>query len=509
MLSRPLDVVVVGGGIAGLAAATVLAERGARVCVLEPESFLGGRAGAWTDVLTDGTAFEMERGFHAFFRQYYNLRAWLRRIDPELGFLQPVDDYPLLGPDNLRESFAGLPKLPIWNLVSLIRRSSTMTLRDALRVDDTCGRAIMAYDPLATYAQFDRTDARSFLDRLGFPPRARQMLFDVFAHSFFNPEEEFSAAELLMMFHFYFIGNPEGIVFDVVRGPFSTYLWRPLAALLERRGVELRTGEAAVHIDRGPDGRHRVTSSRGRVYHGDACVLAANLAGLQQLVRESPALGHPLTEAPEDPCAAHCWREQVFAQTVTAPFAVWRLWLDRPCLASRAPFVGTTGLGLIDNISLYPLFEDESRQWAERTGGCVVELHAYALPEDAREPAIKADLLRALHQLYPETVPARIRDERFLLRQDCPAFRPGTHPMRLRVDTPDPTLHLAGDFVDTPFPTALMERSASAGILAANRILMHHGAREEPLWSVPPRGPLARLIHRNFRPPPPIAPGEV
>ena len=31
---------------------------------------------------------------------------------------------------------------------------------------------------------------------------ARRMLFDVFAHSFFNPEEEMSAAELLMMFHF-------------------------------------------------------------------------------------------------------------------------------------------------------------------------------------------------------------------------------------------------------------------------------------------------------------------
>ena len=32
---------------------------------------------------------------------------------------------------------------------------------------------------------------------LRFPPAARQMLFDVFAHSFFNPEEQYSAAELL------------------------------------------------------------------------------------------------------------------------------------------------------------------------------------------------------------------------------------------------------------------------------------------------------------------------
>ena len=40
---------VIGGGIAGLAAATILAERGVGVTVVEREQFLGGRAGAWTE----------------------------------------------------------------------------------------------------------------------------------------------------------------------------------------------------------------------------------------------------------------------------------------------------------------------------------------------------------------------------------------------------------------------------------------------------------------------------
>lgn len=486
LLPRSADVVVAGGGIAGLAAATVLAERGARVTVLEPDSFLGGRAGAWTDTLRDGTRFAMERGFHAFFRQYYNLRALLRRVDPEHTRLVPVTDYPLLGPGGLTESFANLPRLPILNLVALVRRSKAMTLRDALRVDDTLGRAMMAYDPDATYAKYDRLTAREFLDRLGFPPRARQMLFDVFAHSFFNPEDEFSAAELMMMFHFYFLGNPEGIVFDVVDGPFSTRLWNPLQHHLELRGATIRLGCALEHVARAPDGRFTLTCSSGQPLTADALVLAAHIPGLQRIVAASPTLGDPP------------WRARIAAQSVTSPFAVWRLWLDTKTRSDRAPFVGTTGLGLLDNISLYHLFEDESRQWAKRHNGSVVELHAYALPPHLTPDEIKRDLLATLHELYPETRPAKILDERFLQHADCPAFRPGTTAQRPRVTTSTPGLVLAGDHVHTPFPSALMERAASTGMLAANHLLHQWGAAEEPLWSVVPRGVLARLVHRDF-----------
>ena len=78
--------VVVGAGIAGLAAATGLAERGVGVDVVEREEYLGGRVGAWTERV-DGVELAMNRGFHAFFRQYYNLRALLRRIDPALSML--------------------------------------------------------------------------------------------------------------------------------------------------------------------------------------------------------------------------------------------------------------------------------------------------------------------------------------------------------------------------------------------------------------------------------------
>ena len=79
------------------------------------------------------------------------------------------------------------------------------------------------------------------------------------------------------------------------------------------------------------------------------------------------------------------------------------------------------------------------------------------------------------------------------MRQDCPAFKPGSHASRPRVATPYRTVALAGDFVKLPFPTALMERAASSGMLAANFLLDTWDVRGEALYSVPPRGFMAGL----------------
>jgi isorenieratene synthase len=466
--------VVIGGGLAGIAAATVLAERRMHVTLLESEHYLGGRLGAWSDRLADGTPFGMERGFHAFFRQYYNLRALLARVDESLSFLKPAPDYPILTGDGGFESFAGLPKRAPWNVAVLTLRTKTLSLPDLARVNKRAALEMLRFERERTFARHDGRSSKEYLDELRFPRRARERLLHVFAHSCFNPQEDMSAAELLQMFHFYFTGNPEGLIFDIADRPFSRCVFDPLQGYLQGLGVDVRTGVAATSIGR--DGERWRVAGEGLALDADAVVLATHVPAVKALVAAADGL---------DDAA---WRGRIDALRATNAFAVWRLWLDRPARADRVPFAGTAGVGRLDNISLYHLFEDESREWAERHGGAVVELHAYALREPVDENDLRRELLAGLHAIYPELREARVLEERWLMRADCPSFYPGSHALRPEVATPWPGLALAGDFVRLPFPSALMERAVAAGFLAASTILSRYDVRPEPLWSVPPRG---------------------
>ncbi|WP_366515015.1 FAD-dependent oxidoreductase [Microbacterium sp.] len=107
------DVVVIGGGLAGLRCATRLAEAGRDVVVLEAEDAVGGRER--TDVV-DG--FRLDRGFHVLNPAYPAVRRWvdvgalaLRRFPVALGVR--MEDgvariaHPLRYPASIPASLAG------------------------------------------------------------------------------------------------------------------------------------------------------------------------------------------------------------------------------------------------------------------------------------------------------------------------------------------------------------------------------------------------------------------
>ncbi|MEU9098383.1 NAD(P)/FAD-dependent oxidoreductase [Streptomyces sp. NPDC048361] len=473
--AKSLSVGVVGGGIAGLAAATALAERGVRVTLYERADTLGGRLAGWPTTLRDGSRVTMSRGFHAFFRQYYNLRALLRRTDPALRRLTPLPDYPLRHADGLHDSFAAVPRTPPWSALGFAARSRSFPLRELAQVNAGAALGLLDVRVPGVYARLDSISAYDYLETIRFPQSARHLAFEVFSRSFFADPRTLSAAEMALMFHIYFLGSAEGLLFDVPDEPFPQALWDPLADRLQGLGARVRTATEVHGVTPDPRGGLRLTTAEEDDHH-DACVLALNIPGLVQLVSKSPELGGP------------AWRARVEGLRTAPPFLVSRLWLDRPVARDRPGFLGTSGYGDLDNVSVLERWEGEAARWSARTGGSVVELHAYAQPEHGDRRAVQDRLFDQLHRVYPETRDCAVIDARHEWRDDCPLFPVGGYQDRPTVRTSHPGVMLAGDSVRCDLPVALMERAATTGMLAANGLLAQWGIAGHDLWTVPPRG---------------------
>lgn len=475
-------VVVVGGGVAGLTAATGLAERGVPVTIVERQHTLGGRVRSWDIPVSSEVTGSMSRGFHAFFRQYYNLRALLRRADPGLERLVPIADYPLRLADGPTDSFARIPRTPPLSIAAFVLRSPSFPVLALRRVDVGAALGLLDVRFPETYREYDGVSAADVLDRLRFPDQARHLALEVFARSFFADPRDFSGGELVAMFHAYFTGSAEGLLFDVPDAPYDEALWRPLSVYLQRLGVTIRTGREVASLSEGDDGIRAVLSD-GESIEADAVVLATDRAPLQRLVAGARWLGD------------ETWRSRVAALRVAPPFVVWRMWLDRRAAQGTPPFLGTSGFGPLDNVSFVDQMEPGACEWAGEAGGCVVELHAYAVPPDFDERTLRAQLTEQLHRVHPELVGATVLHEEWSVAQDCPlagidpwADRPG-------VVTPDPRVVLAGDGIRCEHPVALMERAATTGWLAANALLSRRGLMGHDVWTVPLHGRGQTLAH--------------
>lgn len=392
----------------------------------------------------------------------------------------PVADYPLqLAPPHggpvVVDSFSRIPRTPPWNLVGFVLSSPSFHLADLARVDVSAALGLLQVRFPQTLSDLDGLSAADLLDRLRFPDAARHLALEVFARSFFADPREFSAGELVAMFHTYFVGSAEGLVFDVPDDDYDTALWAPLGEHLGRLGVDVQTGVRALALEEHEHGLAVVTDHGTR--SADAVVLALDTAALQGLVRNSPWLG------------GESWRDGIAGLRTAPPFGVGRRWLG-----GRYPqvgaFLGTSGYGPLDNISRLDAFEAGARDWADRTGGTVVEVHGYALA-DASDAA-REELWHQASRVHPALAGAPVLAQQWLVADDCPLV--DTSPWRNRptVATPDPRVVLAGDLVRSDWPIALMERAATTGWQAANTLLARFGRPGHELWSPPLRGMLAR-----------------
>ncbi len=469
-------VAVVGGGIAGLSAATTLASRGLRVTLLERETYLGGKAGAW-EVDVDGEKQRVDHGFHAFFRHYYNLRAMLDRVGVS-KHLTPIDSYQILRRDLSRIVIRDVETTPLLNLLGLVK-TGVYSARDLLlskrmyKLDP-----FLRYDEARTFADWDHVAYDDFARDVDLPPDLR-LVFNTFARAFFAEGNRLSVAALVRAFHFYYLSNDGGLLYDYLDDDYETAFATPARQWLEAHGARVVAGAAVTAVEPAEgDGRWRVA---GEDY--DHVVLACDVVGARKIVAASTAL-----------CARHpAFAAQISRQRNSQRYAILRVWIERDAGLDLPVFVITERLSTLDAITFTHRVVPAARDWAAKRNGGVYELHSYAVPDDLPDnAAIRDALMREFEHYLPALRGARVVHEYLHVRDDFAAFHVGLHADRATVDTGVEGLSVAGDWVRLPFPATLMEAACAAGLLAANGVLAASGLREEPVYAVPSRGLLAR-----------------
>jgi len=307
-------------------------------------------------------------------------------------------------------------------------------------------------------------------------PPALRIVFYSFARAFFATPDRMSAAEVIKSFHFFYLSHDLGLVFDHPADTYGRTLLEPIRRRLAAVGAAVEVGAEVGTVVF--DGERFCLRNEGFDY----LVLAADVVGARAIATASPDLHRLAPRA----------MAQVGALVPAQPNAVLRLWLDRPSGCGLPGFVVTAKERLLDAVTFYHLIEEASATWAEASGGSVLELHCYAVPDGVGDSEIAATLKDEMFGYFPALRSATIMGEHLQINRNFTAFHTGMHARRPVVETEHPRLVLAGDWVALPQPAMLMEAAVTAGLEAANAILCREGVREEPVYSVPPKGLLTR-----------------
>jgi hydroxysqualene dehydroxylase len=449
-------VIVIGGGLAGIAAAMACAREGAEVTLLEARGRLGGAAYSFTR-----GELVVDNGQHVFLRCCTAYRELVRELGAEgMVTLQPRLAVPVLAPGGRRGWLrrSGLPA-PLHLAGSLLRYPYLGTReRLALVWAMQRLRSVDVDDPANDAASFG-----DWLRRQRQSPRAVEAIWELIVRPTVNLSvDEASLAQAAQVFQV-------GLLSDAAAGdigwaavPLGEIHDRAAQRALEKLGVRVRLRSTAQALSRempvGGPMRFHVRAGDAFEESADGVVLALAPAQAAQLLPARAA--HVASTGLE---LGADFAERLGSSPIVNLHIVYdRRVLEHPFASSvdspvQWVFDRTAGSGLNDGQYLAVSLS--------AAGG---ELHATA-------EELRARYLPALADLLPAARAAEVRDF-FVTREHAATFRaaPGARAWRPAPHTDLPGLVLAGAWTDTGWP-ATMEGAVRSGRAAATVALASAG----------------------------------
>lgn len=449
-------VAIVGGGLAGMAAALALAERGVRVSLFEAKRALGGRAGSFVDTKSGQSSDHCR---HVSMGCCMNFADFCARTgiaaqfsrETRLQFIRPDGrSFPfsasklLPAPLHLAPSLLGLRLITLrerwglaWSVLALARENAA-----SAQGENFFSWLVRRRTPAATIDGFWKPVLVSALgtelERVSLAAAQKVLVDGFLSHR--------GASDVL-----------------IPKLPLAELFDERAAERLSRLGVRIARSQPVRMVE--PLGeRQRLRFPSGDAADFDSVIAAVPWTRIGELV---PSLASPPGES-----------------LVSSSIAAVHLAFDRPI----TPLPHAVLVGMLSQwLFAEPQTEGDVHRYQ------VVVSAAAELDALPREEGM-ARIVNELRQVFPAAQGAQLLHGKIVIQRDAVfAPAPNSHQIRPVAQTAQPGLFLAGDWTATGWP-ATMEGAVRSGYLAAEAVLAAWGRPERILQPDPPRAWLSRWI---------------
>jgi squalene-associated FAD-dependent desaturase len=434
-------VAVVGGGLAGLAAAVALAQRGCRVTVLESRARAGGRASSFGDA---SSGMLVDTCQHVSMGCCTNFAHFCRCVGIA-HFIQPQRSLNFLTPDRRASRFAADPLPAPFHLARSFLRAHYLSFADKLRIS----RALLRLRALS--ADEDGSFSE-WLHHHGQTPQCVERFWGLVLMSCLNETvDRIGMRYARKVFVDGFLGHRKGFEVHLPTVPLGRLYGDEMRAWFEERGASLllNRGVARVRIE---DGRVRGLDLRdGSSIEADWYVTAVPFDRLIDLL-------------PEECVSQHACFSNL-KNLETSPITSIHVWFDRAVTElPHAVLVGCQGQWVFNRGEVAP-----GEHYLQVVVSAARSLRSLGGDE------VQQRIVAELRNLFPAARSANLLRAR-VITEHAATFSavPGVDRWRPPQATPISNLFLAGDWTATGWP-ATMEGAVRSGYLAAEALLARRG----------------------------------
>jgi squalene-associated FAD-dependent desaturase len=438
------EVLIIGGGLAGLSAAVELSRNGRSVLLVEQKQRLGGRTYSFSH---PETGDEVDNGQHLMMGCYHATLKYLSVI----GSSHRVETQ-----DNLSITFRHPNRTPT-HLTALSLPAPLNVLAGLLRLEHLTWPQRLSLLRIAPDLLFRSPDSdrylhsitvRQWLDACGQPEKNMSALWDIIAIGALNDStEKISAALFVKVLRSAFFGSRRNSSIVIPKRGLSTVLVDGAEEYILQRNGRIMVNTSAGTVQHGVSGIERVHLSNGDTVRPRAVISAVPYFDIPKVFGSAEAVGLTTLDA-----------------FVSSPIITIHLWFD-------AHFVKDRFAALVDS-PIHWVFNKSAIYDRAHQGLMYLALvvsGAHALVEKEKEELVEL-AQNELKRFYPAAPLARVVHA-LIIKEKRATFSPmvGIEKVRPSHRTTVRNLFLAGDWTDTKLP-ATIEGAVQSGMVAAKEV---------------------------------------